>query len=50
VNKSSTENQCRGEVMALEQGSVDVAFNWWNSDSDSNLTRMVSKGMVRRVG
>ena len=35
-------------VMALEQGSVDVAFDWWNSDSDSNLTRMVNKGMVRK--
>jgi phosphonate transport system substrate-binding protein len=35
-------------VMALQQGSVDVAFNWWNSDSDSNLTRMVNKGMVRK--
>ena len=34
--------------MALQQGSVDVAFNWWNSDSDSNLTRMVNKGMVRK--
>lgn len=35
-------------VMALQQGTVDVAFDWWNSDADSNLTRMVNKGMVKK--
>lgn len=33
-------------VIALSQGTVDVAANWWNSDDDSNLTRMVNKKMV----
>jgi phosphonate transport system substrate-binding protein len=33
-------------VIALAQGTVDVAANWWNADDDSNLTRMLSKGMV----
>lgn len=35
-------------VLALNQGTVDVAANWWNSDTDSNLTRMVNKGMVKK--
>ncbi len=34
-------------VIALGQGTVDVAANWWNADDDSNLTRMLSKGMVK---
>jgi phosphonate transport system substrate-binding protein len=35
-------------VIALHQGTVDVAANWYNSDDDSNLTRMVAKGMVKK--
>lgn len=34
-------------VIALAQGTVDVAANWWNAEDDSNLTRMLSKGMVK---
>ena len=34
-------------VVALAQGTVDVAANWWNADDDSNLTRMLTKHMVR---
>jgi len=34
-------------VLALAQGTVDVCANWWNADDDSNLTRMITKGMVR---
>jgi phosphonate transport system substrate-binding protein len=34
-------------VLALKQGTVDVVFNWWNSEQDSNLSRMVNKGMVK---
>jgi len=34
-------------VLALAQGTVDVCANWWNADDDSNLTRMLTKGMVR---
>src|SRR5689334_25296968 len=30
-------------VLALAQGTVDVAANWWNADDDSNLTRMLTK-------
>lgn len=35
-------------VMALNQGTVDVAANWWNNETDSELTRMVAKGMVKK--
>ncbi|RFB81246.1 phosphonate ABC transporter substrate-binding protein [Methylovirgula sp. 4M-Z18] len=35
-------------VLAVQQGTVDVAANWWNSDDDSNLTRMAKKGMVNK--
>lgn len=34
-------------VIALGQGTVDVAVTWLNSDTDSNLTRMAAKGMIR---
>jgi phosphonate transport system substrate-binding protein len=34
-------------VIALGQGTVDVAANWLNADDDSNLTRMATKGMVK---
>jgi phosphonate transport system substrate-binding protein len=35
-------------VMALNQGTVDAAANWWNSEEDSELMRMVTKGMVKK--
>lgn len=35
-------------VTALDQGTVDVAFNWWNSENDSNLTRMANKSMAKK--
>lgn len=34
-------------VLALKGNTVDVAFNWWNSETDSNFTRMVKKGMAK---
>src|SRR5690348_8560442 len=34
-------------VIAVAQGTVDVCANWWNADDDSNLTRMLTKGMVK---
>jgi phosphonate transport system substrate-binding protein len=36
-------------VLALAQGTVDVAANWWNADDDSNLTRMLSKNMLKNA-
>ncbi len=35
-------------VIAVNQKTVDVAANWFNSDDDSNLTRMAKKGMVKK--
>ena len=36
-------------VLALTQGTVDVAANAWTDDSDSYLTRMISKGMLKNA-
>jgi phosphonate transport system substrate-binding protein len=36
-------------VLALAQGTVDVAANWWNAPDDSNLTRMLAKGMLKNT-
>jgi phosphonate transport system substrate-binding protein len=35
-------------VIALDKGTVDCDADWWNSDTDSNLTRMVNKGMAKK--
>ena len=35
-------------VIALDKGTIDSTADWWNSDTDSNLTRMVNKGMVKK--
>jgi phosphonate transport system substrate-binding protein len=34
-------------IIALAQGTVDVAANWWNAEDDSNLLRMITKGMLK---
>ncbi|WP_284935090.1 PhnD/SsuA/transferrin family substrate-binding protein, partial [Citrobacter freundii] len=34
-------------VIALNQGTVDMAANWWNDEQESNLLRMERKGMVK---
>jgi phosphonate transport system substrate-binding protein len=36
-------------VLALAQGTVEVAANWWNAADDSNLTRMLNKGMLKNA-
>jgi phosphonate transport system substrate-binding protein len=43
VSAGSHENA----IMAVQQGTCDVAFNWWNSEDDSNLSRMANKNMVK---
>ena len=35
-------------VLALAQGTADLAANWWNAADDSNLTRMLDKGMLKK--
>ena len=34
-------------VIALQQGTVDVAANWWESEESSNLRRMERRGLAR---
>ncbi len=34
-------------LLALAQGTADAAANSWNSEDDSNLTRMVSRGVLK---
>ena len=36
-------------IIALAQGTVDVAANWWNAEDDSNLLRMIDKGMLKHA-
>jgi phosphonate transport system substrate-binding protein len=34
-------------IIALQQGQVDAAFNWWNDDNESMLMRMERKNMAK---
>lgn len=34
-------------IIALQQGTVDVAANWYNDENESNLLRMARKNMVK---
>ena len=34
-------------IIALQQGTCDAAFNWWNDETESNLLRMARKSMVK---
>ncbi|BBK38476.1 phosphonate ABC transporter substrate-binding protein [Allostella sp. ATCC 35155] len=34
-------------IIALQQGTVDVAANWWNDEKESNLMRMQRKSMAK---
>jgi phosphonate transport system substrate-binding protein len=34
-------------LLALAQGTVDVAANLWHAEDDSNLTRMLAKNMLK---
>jgi phosphonate transport system substrate-binding protein len=46
--KSIVTGSHENAVIAVDKGTVDCGANWWNSDTDSNLTRMVKKGMVKK--
>src|SRR5499433_2066000 len=45
--KTQVTGSHENAVLALAQRTVDVAANWWNADDDSNLTRMLNKGMLK---
>jgi phosphonate transport system substrate-binding protein len=34
-------------VIALQQGTVDVAANWWTDEKESNLRRMERRGLAK---
>jgi phosphonate transport system substrate-binding protein len=36
-------------LLALTQGTVDVAANQWTNDDDSTLSQMLHKGMLKNV-
>jgi phosphonate transport system substrate-binding protein len=36
-------------ILALSQGTVDVAANQWTSDDDSTLAQMLTKGMLKNA-
>jgi phosphonate transport system substrate-binding protein len=36
-------------IIALLNGTVDIAMNWWNAEGDSNFDRMVGKGMAKKT-
>jgi phosphonate transport system substrate-binding protein len=46
--KSIITGSHENALIALDKGTVDCAANWWNADDDSNLTRMVAKGMAKK--
>jgi phosphonate transport system substrate-binding protein len=46
---AQTTGSHENAVLALAAGTVDAAVNWWNSEDDSNLTRMLNKGMVKKL-
>ena len=48
-SKVLTTGSHENAVLALTQGTVDVAANWWNADDDSNLTRMLNKSMLKKA-
>jgi phosphonate transport system substrate-binding protein len=35
-------------IIAVDKGLADAAANWFNTEDDSNLTRMDKKGMVKK--
>ncbi len=47
-SKSIITGSHENGVIALGKGTVDCAADWWNADNNSNLTRMVAKGMAKK--
>lgn len=46
-NKVLITGSHENAVLALWQGTVDTCANFWNAPDDSNLTRMLNKGMIK---
>lgn len=45
---AQTTGSHENAVLALASGTVDAALNWWNSENDSNLTRMIAKKVLKK--
>jgi phosphonate transport system substrate-binding protein len=48
-NKVLVTGSHENAVIAVADKTVDVCANWWNADDDSNLTRMLNKGMLKNA-
>ena len=48
-NKVLVTGSHENAVLSLTQGTVDTCANWWNAPDDSNLTRMLDKGMIKNA-
>jgi len=48
-NKVLVTGSHENAVIAVADKTVDVCANWWNADNDSNLTRMLTKGMLKNA-
>ena len=47
--RAQTTGSHENAILALAAGTVDAALNWWNAENDSNLTRMLNKGMLKNA-
>lgn len=45
---AQTTGSHENAIFALAAGTVDAAVNWWNAESDSNLVRMLTKGVLKK--
>lgn len=48
-NKVLVTGSHENAVIAVADKTVDVCANWWNAADDSNLTRMLTKGMLKNA-
>jgi phosphonate transport system substrate-binding protein len=46
---AQTTGSHENAIFALANGTVDAAVNWWNAEDDSNLKRMLTKGMLKKA-
>lgn len=46
---AQTTGSHENAIFALAGGTVDAAVNWWNAEGDSNLDRMLTKGVLKRT-
>jgi phosphonate transport system substrate-binding protein len=49
LGKSPITDSHQNSILALVQGTVDVAANAWYSDSDNHIARMIARGMLKNA-